>query len=200
MPKDIFEFEEARLEQVEDYALRNEVLGLVDVQNGVRVLYPTTIYNVKGDETSGVAGILFANGTFTPAQPSRVGEQARYWEYDETLRYEPVLDEAGQRVNVPGPYGRTYQQVKGNSWTEGEVAWDGAVTNSINHSALAGDETDTIREVVKRREWDAPLTGEWASTGELWKAIMSARAMVEMAPRPGKVHLNHLQTNSGWAA
>jgi hypothetical protein len=186
----IFDFEEARLEQVEEYILKSTVLGLEDIAKDVRVAYPTTIYNLTGDDASGVAGVLFPNGDFIAALPPR--KVAAYWEFDETLAYEQVegeLNEAGT-----GP------RVVGDSWTLGEVLWDGSVVGAVELHALDGDETDLERSIVKRRVRCDNLTGEWDTTGELWRGIESGRSMAEMAQRPGKLHLNHLQTNSSWAA
>lgn len=185
----IFDFEEARLAQVEEYALRTDVLGMEDIHAGVRVAYPTTIYNLKGDDTSGVAGLLYPTGEFLPTVPPR--KTADYWEFDETLKYEQVpgeLNEAGT-----GP------RVIGNSWTSGEVLWDGSVVGALNLDALDGEETDLHRTPVKRRERCDNLTGEWDTTGELYRALARGTVM-ENGPRAGKVHLNHIQTNSSWAA
>jgi hypothetical protein len=179
-PKDIFEFDDALQAQAEDYSVRNDVLGLEDVEAGIRVPYPTTIYNVKGDETSGVAGLLKPDGEFIRAQHPRT--VARYWEFDETLKYERIEKPTG------------IQRARGNSWAAGAVIWDGSVAGSINQSGLAGDETDLLREVVKRREWDAALTPEWLTTGELQRAIESGRSMEGGTRRPGRVHM----TRANW--
>jgi len=179
LPMDIFEFDDALQAQAEEYSVRTEVLGLEDVRNGVRVLFPTTIYNVKGDETSGVAGMLKPDGEFVVASPAKVGNQTPFWEFDETLKYEPHYYEREARWGA-----------KGDSWTSGEVVWDGAVANSINQSGLAGDESDTLREVVKRRMWDAALTPDWMTTGELQRAIESGRSMESGTQRPGRIHMN----------
>ena len=170
-------FDEAVSEQIEGYAQRSNVMGLANVARGERVLYPTTIYNVEGDETSGVAGMLMADGEFrSTAAPLKT---QRYWNSDETLHYEKVdgeLNEAGT-----GP------RVVGNSWCEGEVFWDGSVAGEINHSALAGDETDLLRQVVSRRVVDSSLCGEWATTGELYKAMERGTSM-QGGRVPGKIH------------
>jgi hypothetical protein len=112
-------------EQIESsYSVSASVVGLADVDAGYRPLYPVTVYQISGDDTSGIAGMLFPDGRFLEASEQR--KTARFWEFDETLRYEPVLDAEGKRIPVLGPYGKTYLLVKGDSWTEGEVVWDGS--------------------------------------------------------------------------
>jgi hypothetical protein len=177
-PTNIFDFDAARQEQIADYAIRREVLGVEDVHRGARVAYPTTIYNVSGDDTSGVAGLLMADGEYRPAAASRVGEQELYWEFDETLGYEKV---PGEKTPEGTP------RVVGNSWTTGEVVWDGSVVGQIDQHALDGDEESHVREVVKRRTHDNSLTGEWQSTGELYKAMERGTKMYS-GPVPGHVH------------
>ena len=181
MPTNIYDFEEARLEQVEEYTAKREVLGLADVRFGVRVPVPTTIYNVKGDDVSGVAGLLFPSGEFLPAQPSKVGTLQPYWEFDETLSYNKIAEQ-----DPTQPFKRC---AEGDSWAEGEVVWDGSVANSINQATLSGEEGDEEeRVVVKRRMWDADLTEKRDSTGLLWDAIQSGRSMADMNPRAGLIH------------
>lgn len=153
--------------QVAQYAEKPPVAGMTDVMAGLKVAYPTTIYQISGDDTSGVAGLLMANGEFIAAQGSRIGAQQRYWEFEETDRYITTAD------------GR----VVGDSWREGEVVWDGAVTGSINPFATDGDE----KGPVNKREWDVALTGEWQTTGELWRAIERGTSMFS-GPKAGVTH------------
>ena len=171
--------------QVEQYSIKRDVPGLIDVMSGLKVLYPTTIYQTSGDDTSGVAGMLMADGEFVAAALPK--SSAEYWEFDETLAYNPVLDEEGNQIHYTDDYNERFTKVAADSWTEGEVVWDGSVTNSVNPFAIDGDE----KGPVNRREWDVALTGEWETTGELWKAIERGTSMLN-GPKSGTVHVGHL--------
>lgn len=157
----VVDFWEELLERIpEEYFAKHDALGVAEVEQGlVKVNVPTTVYNITNDDASGVAGVLLPSGEFIRAAGSKVGGQARFWEFDETLGYERVNDENNR------------ERVVGNSWTEGTVIWDGVVNGSLNLAGLAGEAEDLKREVVKRRTKEASLTGEWKSTGELWRAI-----------------------------
>lgn len=50
-----------------------DVWGLVDVIRGRTPNVPTTIYLAAGDSASGVAGLLFPNGTFLPKTSTDMG-------------------------------------------------------------------------------------------------------------------------------
>ena len=52
------------------------VWGLLDVATGRRTDVPQTVYLVSGDSASGIAGILYADGTFVPKASTRVGGRA----------------------------------------------------------------------------------------------------------------------------
>jgi hypothetical protein len=58
--------------------------------------------------------MLFPNGDYLEATEQRT--RAKYWEFDETLKYDLIPGELT-------PEGTP--RVIGNSWTEGEVVWDG---------------------------------------------------------------------------
>lgn len=170
----------------QEYFHRRYVPGLAEVAAGVRFAVPTTIYAISGDDTSGVAGLLMPDGDFIPVQaPKRT---QRFWEFDETLKFEPVLDDQGNRIPVQGPYGKTYLATKGNSWTEGEVVWDGSVAGSIDLLSQDGEDGDEERSPVYRRLWDKSLTGERETTGELWRAIR--RGTAQTGKTEGVQHLN----------
>jgi hypothetical protein len=166
------ELEIALAEQIETYAQKREVLGVEDVEKGVRVAYPTTIYNLSGDDTSGIAGLLYPSGEF--AQATEPPTTQRYWEHEETLRYVQVegeLNEAG----LP--------RVVGDSWREGEVVWSGDVAGSIEPNA----EEVYENQPVHKRTFDASLGSDWMTTGELWKALERGTGM-QNGPQPGKIH------------
>jgi len=169
--------EVAMEQQVETYALKPSTLGLEDVARGHRVKYLTTVYNVSGDDSSGIAVMLYPDGEFVAVNPPKT--EASFWEFDETLAYERYVDESGK------------ERVRGNSWTTAPVVWDGSVGGSINPNALTGEEGDTDRKPISRREFDASLGGDWLSTGELWKALERGTSM-QGGPQAGKVHLNHI--------
>jgi hypothetical protein len=105
-------------EQVENsYSVQTDVVGLSDVAAGYRPAYPVTVYQLSGDDKSGIAGLLFPSGQFLPVQPQRTTQ--RYWDHTETYRYETVENLHYSEVN-PGE-----TRVVGNSWDEAEVLWDG---------------------------------------------------------------------------
>lgn len=148
----------------EEYPVR-EVLGIMDLGTSRgRVAYPTTVYQTSGDDTSGIAGIIYPSGEFVAVEPPR--KTQRFWEFDETLTYEKVegeLNEAG----LP--------RVRGNSWTSGEVVWDGSVGGSIDTLAEDGDGNGPVNV----RVYDATIMGDWPENkGELWKAIGRGTAMI----------------------
>lgn len=155
--------EEIALElAVANYSLKPYVPGLAEVAAGWRPVYPMTVYNVSGDDTSGVAGLLKPDGEFIPVKRTR--RIAAYWEFDETLKYEPVEPQEG-----------SLQQARGNSWTSGEVLWDGSVAGHIDLRAQTGEEGDEERTQVFRRTKSASLTGEWITKGAMWKSLETAQ-------------------------
>jgi hypothetical protein len=132
-----------------EYFTKPPVLGRLDALAGAEVLVPTTIYEIAGDDTSGVAGILLPTQEFIEAaQPKPT---ARYFDYDETREYEKFLDHNG------------VERVRGNSWFRAPVLWNGTVVGSINQAGLDGDEGDEVRNTVKRRWRDDSLLGDWPS-------------------------------------
>lgn len=146
------------------------ILGLADVAAGHRPLFTTTVYNISGDDTSGIAGLLYADGTFVPSPAPRT--RARYWVHEETLAY------------VKTPEGR----VVGDSWVLGEVLWDGSVVGSIAPASAEGlEEEDGSRPMVHVREWDGSLGTEWITTGELWRALERGTAM-SAGRQTGRIH------------
>jgi hypothetical protein len=156
-----------------DYIAR-PVIGLADVAAGYKPLFTTTVYQISGDDTSGIAGLLYADGTFVPSPAPR--QKARYWVHEETLRY--VKDPETGRVS-------------GDSWVEGEVLWDGSVVGSINPASAEGlEEEDGSRPAVHVREFDGSLGTEWITTGELWKALERGTGM-HTGPQAGRVHEIH---------
>lgn len=147
------------LERVpKEYFSKPPVLGRSDVLAGAEVLVPTTVYEVTGDDASGVAGILFPTRAFTEASPEKL--TAKYWESDETLKYEVTVD---ADLNDPS---KPVVRVIGNSWARGEVVWNGTVAGSINQRGLDGDEDDGERNIVKRRFKDASILGDWPTKGD----------------------------------
>ncbi len=101
----------------EELNSKPKVYGLSDVHNGLHTLIPLTIYNISDDDRSGIAGLLMPDGTFIPTKPAT--RFVKYWEFDETFKYEQVTNPNTGKVNVVG-----------NSWAEGEVTWNGV--NSYN--------------------------------------------------------------------
>jgi hypothetical protein len=177
----LLQFNADRIAQAEDYfSYSTSILGLRDVGH-TKVSVPTTVYQKSGDETSGVAGLLFPDGKFIEASKPRVGTQALYWEFDETLAYEQIPGE----VTPEGT-----PRVVGNSWRTGEVVWDGSVAGCIEIDALDGDDEDLHRQVVNRRVRDAALGDEWPTTGELWKALERGTKMYA-GQQPGATHQIH---------
>ena len=173
--------------QIAAYAERNDVLGLAQVRRGAQVLYPTTVYQLEGDDTSGIAGMLMPDGTFHAVQPP--AKTARYWEPDETLRYIKVEGELNELGTGP--------RIIADSWTEGEVVWDGSVAGSITTAGVVGE--GPIQLVVNRRTYDASLGGEWATSGNLWKAMAAGCAMDSLGRKPGKVHVTFGEDDGGFA-
>lgn len=166
-----------RDEEPFEYYAKRLVPGIKDVEEGLRVNVPTTIYNLTADDASGVAGILMPSGEFIQSASPRVSLPERFWEFDETLGYERVKGEDGK------------DRVRGNSWTTGTVVWDGVVNGSVDLASLDGDDEEPIRLVVKRRTHEASLTGDWQSTGELWRAIR--RGTRQAGTEMGAMHLNN---------
>jgi hypothetical protein len=161
-----------------EYFEKRDVPGLVDVMGGLEVLVPTTIYNLPGDDASGVAGLLKPDGEFIPAASTQPPAEVPHWNSEDTDTYVK---------NGIGSDGKpTY---KSWSWRLGELRWNGVVNGSIDLESLDGEEGDEQRQTVKRRTNDASLTGEWVSNGELWRAIRRGTAQ-QGGPVAGRVHLS----------
>ena len=178
-------------EQVEfSYSIRPAVVGLEDIEKDYRPLYPVTVYQLSGDDTSGIAGLLFPSGEFRPVPTPRT--IADYWEFDETLKYEQVPGELT-------PEGTP--RVVGNSWTTGEVHWDGCAGVITNHVEMVTDiEVSSVQQTkgtlfvksikakviphVRKKDINS-LTGEWASH--------HPGGLRDMR-QPGKLHLAHIAT------
>jgi hypothetical protein len=88
------------------------VYGLSDVEDGLRTAIPLTIYHLSDDDTSGIAGLLMPSGEFIHTAPS--SKVVKYWEFDETFKYERFVNPDTEEVII-----------KANSWTSGEVVWNG---------------------------------------------------------------------------
>lgn len=184
---------------VEDFGesiSRNPVLGLADVADGVIVLYPTTVYEVTNDDTSGIAGLLLPSGQFIPKAPRH--REARYWEFSETDRY--VRDATTGRVS-------------GDSWRRSHLAWSGQA-GAIRHNVTMktdvyvevsqnaklnakGEQTNLPRVFATREEevtvhirdkHEASLTGDWITTGEMERAMTRGTSMASVGPQMGRVH------------
>ncbi len=158
-------------EQVENsYGVRPAVVGYEDVKAGYRPLYPVTVYLLGGDDTSGIVGLLFPSGEFIPTLEAKTSTP--YWEFTETLKYEKVPGE----VTPEGT-----PRVKGNSWTEGEVLWDGVAGEIEPHvdmftevevkTTQKGTGTVFVKAMkakvaphVRREDINA-LTGDWDTYG-----------------------------------
>lgn len=153
-----------------EYLFKRYVPGLAEVAAGWRPLYPTTIYNVSGDDSSGVAGLLKPDGEFI-AVKAKLATQ-RFWEHEETDRYVEVT------VPSDSPYPLS-TRIVGDSWREGEVVWDGSAVGGIDLLGIDGDETDEERNPVFRRtSTPDELTGEWPKNdGELWRAFERGTGM-----------------------
>jgi hypothetical protein len=143
-------WEEDLGDYISSYDIRLPVHGLADVARGLKTLYPITIYNLSGDDTSGVAGMLMPDGTFVAA-PKPVTE-AWFWEHEETDSY------------IPMPNGAKWDPTRkafAHSWRKGEVVWDGSAVGSLDFDALDGEEGDFQRQRVFRRNRDVSITGPW---------------------------------------
>lgn len=171
----------------DEYPLRSrrKILGLADVAKGFKPNVPTTVYQVTGDDTSGIVGLLYPNGEFLPTPAPR--RKATYWEHEETLSYKTIEGHDGK------------PRVVGDSWRTDEVLWDGSVAGSVNVLGEDGDHEGPINV----REWDATLhEGDWITTGELWRALMRGTSM-HGGRVPGRVHstiVNDSGTNIDLAA
>lgn len=173
-----------------EYYFKTFVPGLAEVEAGYRPPYPVTVYNLTGDDTSGVAGLLMPDGTFLAAPRPRAFQW--FWEHEETDRYEKVLN------RFSNPSNESVFRVVGDSWRVGRVVWDGSVVGSISQ-LLDGDETDKDRTLVNRRTWDANLTGDWMTTGELWRAL--ERGTGQTGRQLGRRHDSGSDLDAGaWAA
>jgi len=177
------------------YGVRMAVVGLSDVVAGYRPSYPVTVYQLSGDDTSGIAGLLFPSGEFRPVTGPK--KMTDYWEPDETLAYEPHYYEN----ETPPRWG-----AKANSWTKGEVLWDGTAGHIDNNVEMETEVFVTIQQqksgtvFVKglkakvtphvRSEDINSVTGEWATHGE--NDLRDVR-------QPGVIHLAHL-AEGRWSA
>jgi hypothetical protein len=155
-----------------EYIVSRLVLGLKDI-HGRRPLYPVTVYNLTNDDTSGVAGLLLPDGTFLRAPEPRAIQ--KFWDHTETHEY--ILNE-----NMEG--GRS---VIGWSWQVADVVWDGSIVGSIDPDTLDSvDGDEEGRNPCMRRMWDQALTGDWLSTGELWRAM--ERGNAQTGRTIGRIH------------
>jgi len=102
------------------------------VASGYLPPYPVTVYTVDGDDTSGIAGMLFPSGEFIPVPGPRRHD---VWAWDEHL---------GRRVNL------------------GRAVWTGSVAGSINPNGRDGDKEGPInrREWDASLGGDWVTTGE----------------------------------------
>lgn len=190
--RELLELDE--IDQIEtSYSVKPPVVGLESVRTGFRPLYPVTVYQLEGDDTSGIAGILYPSGNFFPVVKPR--HVAKFWEFDETLKYEEVPNTHFSDIN-PGP-----TRVVGNSWTAGEVLWDGVAAEIDTlvpmeaeiHVISARYKTMTVKVTPHVRQADRnSVTGDWATTGELYRAIEQGMSMRQRGPQAGTVHLTHL--------
>jgi hypothetical protein len=197
--RELLELDE--LDQIEtSYSVKPPVVGLESVRTGFRPLYPVTVYQLEGDDTSGIVGILYPSGNFIPVVKPR--HVAKFWEFDETLKYEAVPNLHVSDIN-PG-----LTRVVGNSWTAGEVLWDGVAAEidtlvpmetEVHVSARQQDagtmfnKTVTVKVTPHVRQADRnSVTGEWATTGELYRSIEQGVSMRQRGPVIGKVHVTHL--------
>lgn len=168
------------LERVpESYFEKRDVPGLTDVMGGLKVDVPTTIYNLAGDDASGVAGLLKPDGEFVPAHTDTAGVEVPYWDGDENRYVKSGIGSDGKPT------------FKSWSFYLGKVAWNGVVNGSIDLATYDGDDADLQEErhIVKRRVREASLTGDWQTTGELWRAIRRGTGQ-RGGPEMGKIHLS----------
>jgi hypothetical protein len=148
------------------------IVGLQDVREGYRPLFLTTVYQVSGDDTSGIAGLLYPDGQFKSSEPPAATQA--YWDHTEVPRYAKRAD------------GR----VVGNAWFEADVVWEGSVVGSVSPFSAEGLEDESgLRPALHVREWDASLGTEWVTTGELWRALERGTAMTGRSE--GRVHEIH---------
>jgi hypothetical protein len=129
-----------------DYPTRY-VPGLRDVKAGARFPFPVTVYNISGDDTSGIAGLLMPDGEFKPTQAPLTRQ--RYYNFDSVPDYP-------RNPDYDGVNGRP---VMGDAWVEAEVVWDGSAAGSITQEAVEVEKGDKLKVVVNRRLWDASIPG-----------------------------------------
>jgi hypothetical protein len=151
------------------------VPGLADVAMGWRPSSPTTVYQVSGDDTSGIAGRMTPDGVFHPCLPSNVGKETY------------CLDES--------------QPLARDQW--GTIAWDGIVTGTIENGVHVERRVVTYpngrgqkahveveHNIVNRRTHDPnELLGDYALGCELWNAI--ERGTLQAGRTLGRVHEVH---------
>ena len=195
--RELLELDE--LDQIESsYSVKAPVVGLDMVRKGYRPLYTVTVYQLTNDDTSGVAGMLFPNGEFIPVHVEHSTQ--RYWEFDETLEYKSFPNLSYSEIN-PGE-----TRVQGNSWREGEVLWDGIAalidTNiemetEVHVNSRQQDKGTLFNKTFKqkvvvhiRREDRNAVTRNWATTGELQRAIEQGVSMRQRGRMPGMVHVD----------
>lgn len=138
------------------------VPGLAEVALGYRPAVLTTVYNVSGDDTSGIAGMLWPSGEFTPLPKPRIGEVISYIDDDEPL----------------------------NRHKKAQICWDGNVGYEIEIATPVkvrieippSKDTESTRRyvarakhetcIVNRRRVDRnELLGDIATSGELYRAM-----------------------------
>jgi hypothetical protein len=95
----------AALDAEEEVYEKRYVPGLAEVSMGFRPPYPVTVYQISGDDTSGIAGLLYPNGEFHPVLPSRRGQPTECYDDSEPL----------------------------NRIKHGTISWDGIVSGTIEN-------------------------------------------------------------------
>jgi hypothetical protein len=188
-------------DQIENsYAFRPAAVGLEDVEAGYRPLYPVTVYQVSGDDTSGIAGMLMPDGSFLEIHGQR--REAAFWEFDETLFYERVRNLHKSDINPDET------RVAGNSWTTGAVLWDGSsgpimplVEMEVMLEANTGQKDNGSNFVKKPTLVQVTVHQRLVDTNTL---IGESEALDRKGAthnrKPGVLHLAHIATNSAWAA
>jgi hypothetical protein len=92
----------ATTEELEDVVISRPVPGLGALHAGLLPKpYPINIYMIDGDDTSGIAGTLFPDGTFKPLSTERTPRPVRWWDEDS------------------------------KQWIDGICSWDGCVNGSL---------------------------------------------------------------------
>lgn len=132
---------QAEQEFVDSYCVRSLVPGLGMVKQGLEVLFPTTIYQLDGDDTSGVAGILYPDGTFLAAADTNINQLTIGWNSEKIVSV-PVNDKGERLVSEAS-----------RKEVVGAIYWDGVAKGSL----LLGEDG-----FPHERDADyLSITGEW---------------------------------------